>query len=190
MPKTNHIHISKYPDGDRDNYWISFESDPRLTKTKKNIYGKCLPCIQNLYYQLQEKKTEIILATAFDCWKITAVVSSIEECLDVLQRFEQGFLCGHVCGKLGSGRAKSSTKVVVFHAESEEERDQIHQALQVCALQVNPNAKVFISRACAVLYEDILGDWRTWKRTSPIINPEKAPKTLERIRKILYYSEM
>ena len=101
MTRHKHIHISKYPDADRDNYWISFESDPRLTKTKKNIYGKCLPCIQNLYHQLQDRKTEIILNTAFDCWKITAVFGSIDECLDLLQRFEQDFLSGHVYGKYG-----------------------------------------------------------------------------------------
>jgi hypothetical protein len=190
MSGRKYIHISKYPDADRDNYWISFESDPRLTKTKKNIYGKCLPCIQNLYYQLQERKSEISLATAFDCWKITAVLGSMDECLDLLQRFEQGFLRGHVYGKMGSGRSKSSTRVVVFHAESEKERDQIYQDLRICAPQVNPKAKVLISRACAVLYEDILGDWREWKRTSPIKNPENATKTLERIKRILYYSAM
>ena len=190
MPEMKHIHISKYPDADRDNYWISFENDPRLTKTKKNIYGKCLPCIQNLYHQLQERKSEITLTTAFDCWKITAVLGSIDECLDLLQRFEQDFLSGHVYGKMGSGRLKSDTRVVVFHTESEKERDRIYEDIQACAPQVNPKAKVFISRACAVLYEDILGDWREWKRITPIRNPENVTKILERIKRILYYSKM
>lgn len=190
MPFEKHIYISKYPDADRDNYWISFESDPRLTKTKKDIYGKCLPCIQNLYYQLQQRKSEITLAGAFDCWKIVAVLHSMDECLELLQRFEESFLRGHVYGKMGSGRPKSPTRVVVFHTESEKERDRIYHDLQICALQVHPEAKVFISRACAVLYEDILGDWRTWKRTSQIIHPKNVPKILERIRKTLYYSKM
>jgi len=185
-----HIYISKYPDPDRDNYWISFESDPRLTKTKKDIYGKCLPCIQNLYYQLQERKPAVTLTTAFDCWKIVAVLSSMDECLELLQRFEHDFLRGHVYGKMGSGRPKSFSRVVVFHTENEKERDQIYHNLQICAPQVNPKAEVFISRACAVLYEDILGDWREWKRTTPIKNPENATKILERIKKMLYYSAM
>ena len=190
MALEKHIYISKFPDADRDNYWISFESDPRLTKTKKDIYGKCLPCIQNLYHQLQKRKSEITLTTAFDCWKIAAVLSSIDECLELLQRFEEGFLRGHVYGKMGSGIPKSDTRVVVFHTESEKERDQIYEYLQACAPQVNPKAKVFISRACAVLYEDILGDWREWKQTTPIRNPENVTKILERIKRILYYSKM
>ena len=144
-----HIYISKYPDGDLDNSWVSFESDPKLTKTKKNIYGKCLPCIQNLYYQLQQRKSEITLTTALDCWKITVVLRSIDECLAFLQRFEEDFLRGHVYGKMGSGKPKSDTRVVVFHTESEEERDQIYHDLRICASHINPRAKVFISRACS-----------------------------------------
>ena len=42
----------------RDN-WVSFESDPKLRVTKTNIYGRCVPCITNLYQQLQEGKEEI-----------------------------------------------------------------------------------------------------------------------------------
>jgi len=190
MTLEKYIYISKYPDADRDHYWISFESDPRLTKTKKDIYGKCLPCIQNLYSQLQKSKPEITLATAFDCWKIVAVLRSMDECLELLQRFEQGFLRGHVYGKMGSGRPKSATRVVVFHTENERERDQIYHDLLICAPQVNSKAKVFISRACAVLYEDILGDWREWKRTTLIKNPENVTKILERIKRMLYYSAM
>ena len=190
MKSNKHIYISKFPHPDRDSYWISFESDPRLTKTKKDIYDKCLPCIQNLYHQLQEGKSEITLTSAFNCWKIVVVLKSIDECLEFLQRFEEDFLKGRVYGKMGSGRSKSDTRVIVFHAENEKERDQIYEDLKTCIPKVSPEAKVFISRACAVLYEEILGDWREWKRITPIKYPENMTKILERIKNILHYSVM
>ena len=190
MKPNKYIYLSKFPYADRNNYWVSFESDPRLTKIKKDIYGKCLPCIQNLYYQLQEGRSEITLTSAFNCWKIAVVLRSIDECLEFLQRFEQDFLQGQVYGKMGSGRSQSTTRVIVFHTESEKERDQIYKDLKVCASAINPEAKVFISRACAVLYEDILGDWREWKRTTPIKHPGNVEKILKRIKKILYYSSL
>ncbi|MDP2970806.1 MAG: tRNA lysidine(34) synthetase TilS [Deltaproteobacteria bacterium] len=42
----------------KDN-WVSVESNPKLKVTKQNIYGRCLPCITNLYRQLQEDREEI-----------------------------------------------------------------------------------------------------------------------------------
>jgi hypothetical protein len=182
------IHLSKFPYPDRDNFWISFESDPRLIKTKKDIYGKCLPCIQNLYHQLQERKSEITLKSAFNCWKIVVVLKGIDECLEFLQIFERDFLRVHVYGKIGSSRSKSDTRVVVFHTDNEKERDQIYEDAKKCAFKVNPEARVFISRACAVLYEEILGDWKEWKQTTPIKYPENVEKILGRIKNILYYS--
>jgi len=187
MKLDKHIYLSKFPHSNREDYWINFENDPRLTKTKKAIYHKCLPCIQNLYYQLQKRRSEITLTTALSCWKIVVVLKSIDECLQFLQRFEREFLQGHIYGKLGSGRPKSDTRVVVFHAENKQERDKIYENIKICAPQVNPEAKIFISRACAVLYEEILGDWKEWKQTTPIKHTENLEKVLERIKRILFY---
>ncbi|MBM4307012.1 MAG: hypothetical protein FJ123_09780, partial [Deltaproteobacteria bacterium] len=47
----------------KDN-WVSFESDPKLRITKANIYGRCVPCIANLYQQLQEGREAIELKEA------------------------------------------------------------------------------------------------------------------------------
>ena len=190
MGPEKYIYLSKFPHSDRENYWISFESDPRLSKTRGDIYHRCLPCIQGLYHQLQEKRPEITLGSAFSCWKIVVVLKSIEECIELLQQYEREFLRGHVYGKMGSGRSKSETRVVVFHTDDEKDRDEIYGNLKRCADQVEPEAEIFISRACAVLYEEILGDWRGWKQTTPIRYPEKVEEILERIRKILYYSAM
>jgi len=184
------IYLGEIPCSERGNFWVSFESDLGLKKTKANIYGKCLPCIQNLYYQLKEGRAEITLGPAYNCWKITAVLNDIDECLAVLNEFEMRFPRGHVYGKFGSGRPNSSTKVVVFHTENEVERDRIRKALDECLPCVNKNGNILISRGCAILYEGILGDWRQWLPTSPIRNPEKAKDLLIRIKKILFRAIM
>lgn len=184
------IYFSDYPDKDRNNYWVSFENDSRLKINKDNIYGKCLPCIQNLYQQLQKKKFEITLDSAFTCWKITAVLDSMDECLELLQYYENFFLHSHVYGKMGGGREESHTRVVVFHTDKETIRDRIYQELKICSHEVNQNAKVFISRACGILYDELLGDWREWKKTTPIKYPENIEKILDRVKRLLYYSRL
>jgi hypothetical protein len=185
-----HIYLGAIPYSEKGNFWVSFESDPHLEKTKANIYGKCLPCIQNLYFQLKEGRTEIALGPAYHCWKITAVLKDLDACLLLLSEFERRFQGGHVYGKFGSGRPNSETRVVVFHTEEESERDKIKDTLLECIGDADINGEIQISRACAVLYEDILGDWRHWQPTTPIENPEKVADLLERIRNTLFWSVM
>jgi len=181
-----HIYLGKIPYSEKGDFWVSFESDPRLRKTRKNIYGRCLPCIQNLYRQLKEKDTEITLGPAYTCWKITAVLDSMDQCLALLQAFEKSFPFGHVYGKLGSGRPDSESKVVVFHAEDDAERERVREALEECLFKIKPQGSVLISRACAVLFHDILGDWRHWSRTETIRHPENRERVLKRIKDMLY----
>ncbi|MBW2609503.1 MAG: hypothetical protein JRC68_04060 [Deltaproteobacteria bacterium] len=185
-----HIYTGKIPHSEKGDYWVSFESDPDLKKTKNNIYGRCLPCIRNLYHQLKEGRREITLGNAFNCWKITAVVKGIDECLSLLNEFEKRFPSGHVFGKFGSGRPASERKVVVFHTEDEGERDRIKEALEACLPDVDRDGKILVSRACGVLYDDILGDWRKWQPVSPVISPESRGPLLERIKRLLYRSTM
>ena len=182
------IYLGEVPHSREGNFWVSFESDPALKKTNANIYGRCLPCIQNLYEQLQERKKEINLGNAFNCWKITAVVKDMDESLALLSEFEKRFPFGHVYGKLGSGRTDVETKAVVFHTESEAERDRIAEALAQCLAPRNVSEPVQISRGCAVLYHDILGDWQEWQPVTPMKHPENAAMLLERVKKILYHS--
>ena len=181
-----HIYVGEIPYSERGNFWVSFESDPGLQKTKANIYGKCLPCIQNLYHQLREDRKEITLGPAYSCWKITALLKEIGGCLSLLNEFEKKFHGGHVYGKFGSGRLDSETRVVVFHTEDEEERDRIQKALKKCLPEAEREGSIQISRACAVLYEGILGDWRQWQAEAPIKHPEKVGDLLERIKKTLF----
>lgn len=185
-----HIYLGEIPYSERGNSWVSFESDPHLKKTKANIYGRCLPCIQNLYSQLKEGRTEIALGPAYNCWKITAVLKDLDACLLLLSEFERRFQGEHVYGKFGSGRPDSETRVVVFHTEDESQRDKIKENLLECMKGATINGKIQISRACAVLYADILGDWRHWQPITPVENPEKVGDLLKRIRETLFWSVM
>ena len=173
----------------RDN-WVSFESDPKLRVTKGNIYSRCVPCITNLYQQLQAGKEEIELKEAYHCWKVVAVLKDKEECLEVLREYEESFLEDHyVKGKFGSSQSSKSTKVLMFHIEDEKERDRIFKELQTCLQKVNPDANVFYQRACTNLYYDLLGDWREWKEVTKIKNPDNRSALIERIKKILYWEK-
>jgi hypothetical protein len=170
--------------------WVSFESDPKLRITKKNIYGRCLPCIANLYQQLQEGKGEIELKEAYQCWKVVAVLKDKKECLEVLGEFEERFLGNQsVKGKFGSSHPSKPSRVLMFHTEDEEERDRLFKSLQICIQKVNPNSKVFYQRACADLFYDLLGDWKEWGKVTQIKNPDVRPVLLERIRRLLYWAE-
>ncbi|NWG01617.1 MAG: hypothetical protein HXY44_02020 [Syntrophaceae bacterium] len=173
----------------RDN-WVSFESDPKLRVTKKNIYSRCVPCITHLYQQLKDGKEEIELKEAFHCWKVVAILKDKEECLEVLREYEETFLGDHyVKGKFGSSQPTKSTKVLMFHIEDEDERDRILKELRACVQKVNPNAHVFYQRACTNLYYDLLGDWREWQEVTPVKNRDIRPILLERIKKLLYWEK-
>jgi hypothetical protein len=173
----------------RDN-WVSFESDPKLKVTRHNIYGRCVPCITNLYEQLQAGKEEIELKEAYHCWKVVAVLKDREECLEVLREYEENFLEDHyVKGKFGSSQSSKSSKVLMFHTEEEGERDRILRGLQTCAQKVNPDSNVFCQRACANLYHDLLGDWKEWKEVTRIKNPDIRLALIERIKKLLYWEK-
>lgn len=184
------IYIAEIPYSETENFWVSFESDPGLKTTKANIYGRCLPCIQSLYRQLNAGQDHIELGNAYNCWKVTAIVKGVDECLSLLHEFEKTFPGGHVYGKFGSGRPDSDTKAVVFHTETAQERDRIQTALTQCLSRTDQDGEARVSRACAVLYDDILGDWQNWQPKTPIKFPQNVQMLLEKIEKILYQSKM
>jgi hypothetical protein len=185
-----HIYAGEIPYADGGDFWVSFESTPNLEKTKADIYGRCVPCIQHLYEQLKDGSTRIHLGPAFHCWKVTAILNGIEECLSLLALYEEKFPGGHVHGKFGGSRAFSGTKVVVFHTEEEKTRDLIRERIEACLPEVNRSGRVEVSRACAVLYADILGDWREWQRVTPLKHPEKVNALIQRIRKALFWASL
>ncbi len=168
--------------------WVSFESSAGLEATRKDIYGKCVPCITNLYDQLKEGSREIRLGRAFRCWKVVAVVDDERQCLEVLQEFEKRFLEDRrLKGRFGSVDPARTTKVIVFNVQDETERRRLFREVRTCAHAVNPRSTVSYHRACAELYHDLLGDWRRWRETQPVKRPELAGALLEKIRKMLYW---
>ena len=184
------IYVGRIPHNEKGSFWVSFESDARLSRNKANIYGRCLPCIQNLYDQLKAGRTVIDMGTAFRCWKITAVLENIDQCLILLTEYEKRFPGGHVYGKLGSGRTDTTTKVTVFHADDETERDRLKAALRQCLTVMGLDTEVLISRGCAILYEPIVGDWRTWDDMTPVRFPERVPGHLQRLKRIMATGKM
>jgi hypothetical protein len=168
--------------------WVSFESTAGLEATKKDIYGRCVPCITNLYEQLKDGQTEIRLGQAFRCWKVVAVMDDEQQCVAVLEEFERRFLGERkLKGRFGSVDPAKTTRVIVFNADDEAERQRLFAEVTTCAETVNPRAAVSWHRACAELYHDLLGDWRDWKETESVKRPELAGPLLEKIRKMLYW---
>jgi hypothetical protein len=182
------LYLDKCYYADKPAKWVSFESTPNLEETKRDIYGKCVPCISNLYEQLQAGKTEIHLGTAYKCWKVVAVLANDDECVQVLTEFENKFLRDQkIKGRFGSGDAQKPTRAIVFSASNEEERDRLLEEVAICSRRVNPGAEVFFHRGCAELYHELFGDWKNWKQTETLKRPEAIKDILVRIRKMLFW---
>ena len=184
------IYIDKRYFAEKAIKWVSFENTPRLKRTKSDIYGRCVPCITNLYEQLKEGKKEIHLGTAYQCWKVVVVLQSTEACVELLTEFEKNFLGDRaVKGRFGSGDESKTTKVIVFNADDEAERDRLCKELKICAEKMGRKTEVLYHRACAELYHELFGNWVTWKETETIKKPEMVEPILERIQRVLFWKK-
>jgi hypothetical protein len=184
------FYLDKRYYADKPTKWVSFESTPNLQETKSDIYGKCVPCITNLYERLQAGKSDIDLGTAYNCWKVVAVLANDDECVQLLAEFEKDFLGDQqIKGRFGSGNEEKTTRVIVFSAANEQERDTLFEAVAICSRRVSPGAHVSFHRGCAELYHELFGDWRRWKQTETIKNPEVVKEILARIRKMLFWDK-
>ncbi|OPY76362.1 MAG: hypothetical protein A4E63_00139 [Syntrophorhabdus sp. PtaU1.Bin050] len=187
MPK---IFIDKKYFTDRKAKWVSFEDSPRLKETKGDIYSRCVPCITNLYEQLKQGKKEVRLGPAFSCWKVVVVLESMDECVELLTELEKRLVDPiKVKGRFGSVDENKQTKVVVFNAAGESQRERLYEILAACAECVNPFAEVSFHRGCAELYHELFGDWKAWREEETIRKPEAVPVILDRIRKVLFWEK-
>jgi hypothetical protein len=185
MPK---IYIDKRYFTDRKAKWVSFEDTQGLKETKKDIYGKCVPCITNLYEQLKDNKTEIDLGPALKCWKVVVVLRSMEECVELLFELEKDLPDDvKVKGRFGSVDESKTTKVIVFNVSGVLQRKKLYEMLQDCAPQVNPGAEITYHRGCVELYHELFGDWKAWKKKETIKKPEAVSALIDRIRKVLFW---
>jgi len=170
--------------------WVGFETDPSLGRTRGDIYGRCVPCITNLYDQLKEGREEIALGTAYQCWKVVVIAPGMDECTRFLDEFERGFLGDmRIKGRFGSGDPAKATRVIVFNAESEDEKDRLFASLCACASKIDPLFPVSFHRGCAELHHDLLGDWREWKEVQAVKDPRMRAVVLDRIRKMLFWEK-
>lgn len=176
------IHIGKTPSREG---WIGFETDPHLLRTKENLRAHCLPCMTALYDALREGAAEVELTHAWDCWKVTAVLVSDEECREVLSAFGELFPDAEVQGKFG-GSVGRETSAVIFHMRDEAARDNVEAMLKAALAAVRPDAEVFISRGCANPYEKLLGPWRDWTRVSKIAKTDAVEGVRKALRDSLY----
>jgi hypothetical protein len=184
------FYLDKRYYADKPARWVSFESTPNLDETKRDIYGKCVPCISNLYEQLQAGNVEINLGPAYSCWKVVAVLANDEECTQVLAAFEEEFLAERkIKGRFGSGDEAKPTKVIVFSAPDEKERNRLFEEVGICSRRANPKAHVFFHRGCAELYHELFGDSMSWMQTETIRKPEAVKDIVTRIRRMLFWEK-
>lgn len=184
------LYINKRYFTDKKAKWVSFEDTQDLTETKKDIYGKCVPCITNLYDQLKDGKTAIDLGPALTCWKVVVVLDSMEECVDLLSELETLLSDDmKVKGRFGSVDETKETKVIVFNVSGESQRIKLSEMLQVCSKRVNPRATITYHRGCAELYHELFGDWKLWEKTSLVKKPEAIQPIIQRIRKVLFWDK-
>lgn len=190
MTKRSRLYIDRRYFTGQAMKWVSFETSPNLKATRSDIYGRCVPCITSLYEQLKEGKEEIDLGQAYHCWKVVAVLDGMDECVRVLEEFEETFLGDRqLKGRFGSVDETKNTRVLVINATTEDDRDRLIREVEECVKRVNPQGTVFFHRGCAELYHEILGDWRYWKRRETIKRPAEIPALIDRIRKMLYWEK-
>lgn len=187
MPR---IYIDKRYFADKKAKWVSFEDTRDLKETKKDIYGKCVPCIMNLYEQLEDGKTEVDLGPALKCWKVVVVFDSMEECVDLLSELEKSLNDDvKVKGRFGSVDDTKTTKVIVFNISGVIQRKKLFKIVQDCSQRINPRAAISYHRGCVELYHELFGDWRTWKKAAVVQRPEAIQPIIQRIRKVLFWEK-
>ncbi len=168
-------------------YWISFENHPRLLETKQSIYIRCVPCLEKLYAQLQSSSTELKLEEPLDCWKIVVVLNSFDQCLALLELYQdENFpLAETVRGRIGTKDRDSSKVVVVFQLHEEQQRDRMIADLKQMAGKIAADFDLYLERGCSDIYGTLCGDWRNWGDNTPIVNLSAVDLVKEKVAKLI-----
>lgn len=180
------IYVSRRRDVNKG-YWMSFENHPRLEETKKSIYVRCLPCLEKLHGQLKQETTELVLEEPLNCWKIVVILNDFDECLDLLEAYQDGkFLVSRtVRGRVGTNDKTSPKVTVIFQVNDAGERDEILDALQRLAKEITSDYTIYYERGCQDLYRTLCGDCGTWSEVTPIQNPHMVKVVEEKVGKLL-----
>lgn len=175
------IHVGKRTSAEG---WISFETDPHLTLTRRRIYQRCAPCLENLLAQLEAGVAVVDLGPAWSCWKIAVILPDLDSCWQFLELFSTRHPEEYVYGKFGTGQKERPTRAVVFHADTKERVDELLPKVQECA--VSMGGPVQVSRACANPYGELFGPWPEWRPQMPVRYPKRVPAAVRHLRYVLY----
>lgn len=139
--------------------WTSFY------KGKKKVCDSDI-CFGNLEKQITERKTEIGLGMAYDCWKAVAVLKDGRECAKVMANYLKNSQ-DPVAGKFGGKRQEGDTQAVIIYCKENDADDSLkglEESVKNAGIQ---NYKTFKQRGCECLQE-YFGPWENWKRTMKI----------------------
>lgn len=139
--------------------WTTFYKDGR---------GICEPeiCFGSLEKQFAERKTEIELGMAYDCWKAVAVLKDGKECAKVMADYLKNSK-EPVVGKFGGKRREGDTQVVIIYSkenEVDEALKNLENSVDNAGIQ---DYKIFKQRGCECLQKRF-GPWQKWKRTMKV----------------------
>ncbi|MCS7280572.1 MAG: hypothetical protein NZ583_02950 [Desulfobacterota bacterium] len=167
--------------------WRSFETDPTLRITKKRIYERCVPCLSDLLKALKRSPHEVSLEIPMECWKLSVILPSYDDCMRLLELFSELFPNEYVYGKFGTGDKKKPTKVVVFHLDQNVERlkDIEPKVLSICSSLTVP-FEIKTSRGCSHPYEVLFGPHEMWKKKMAVINWKRLEEVIQSLEKMLY----
>lgn len=184
--KNMEFYIGKKRDVNKG-YWMSFENHPRLEQTKRNIYVRCLPCLEKLYAQLEENPRELVLEEPLNCWKIVVVLKDFDKCLDLLQVYqdEKFPLQRTVRGRIGTNNKEDPNVAVVFQLYDEKELQEMLVDLKRIAKRIAPDFSIYYERGCQDLYVPLCGSWVEWLEVTPIKNPHLVSSIKEKVGRLL-----
>jgi hypothetical protein len=168
-------------------YWMSFENHSRLEETKKSIDQRCMPCLEKLHSQLQQAPTELVLQEPLNCWKIVVVLNDFDQCLDLLEAYQDHKLpvSRTVRGRIGTSDKANPKVTVIFQVNDAGERDELLDDLERLADGITSDYTIYYERGCQDLYRALCGDCSTWTEVTPIQDPKMVKIVEERVGKLL-----
>jgi len=178
---------------------MSFENHPRLTETKRNIYVRCVPCLEKLFWQLDQldnAPSSLLLEEPLNCWKVVVTLDNEEESLALLEAYQdyqekkkisvQGKSASKsLRGRMGTNDKKNPGIALIFHLHDEGQRDELLSDLEKLAKEINPRSRIFIERGCRDLFGSLCGEWENWQQETSVKNPSVLPFVKEKVAKLL-----
>ena len=169
--------------------WFTFDTDPNLKNSRKNMQNYCIGCMSKLLYDMTTAcQGELIdLGHAWNCWKPILVLKGVEtpeESRDILKANQDSFFPDReeVYGKIG-GNENPGEQALIMYARTMDEAQVVRDELESWAGKIHPNSRALIARGCNPIHGLLFGDWRKWKRRMPIDPTEENFQTVRQTLK-------